>query len=749
MQKFSDYFVKREGGAVGLNRRVLNEERIKFLNALEANGLNRNDPIYSLVSEDFNDQFVKVEEIARRLTELTKERKGMEYDFNRVLNVVGSAVDKEGWGEGGSRENVSYTEEQIARDIAEAAEGEEFAALEELKELLDSSTLQGNKIVIPKTILNVQDEEGDPAVYKVSEGETLMGPAVFAKYLRQFEEERGIDLENMLPARFASATGEQLKKDFDELYNNATEQIESSQNIIKEFEGLTKDLVRDTSVVNNFFENVDRPIDLIKVLSPDTLRLIEDQQDLLTSAGKEVGRETSPYGTLLADNISDEYARREALPESPTYGSSAFERERYIPSAEVTKSDDVRRDPSQLAPNDPRRSLPVPEMEAAAIENEIDLEEAEIKKDELQESFIGRVTDESQMVPEFGAPVSTGGGGDGQDPALDLTSRLGDIGAAFNISDQFGYRYFLFDPGTENERQDMLIDDPDNPGTQINVLKYITSKELTNEAEILEAFKQTEWFNETSETMQNFDLAWDAAGPWDNWDNLTARREELIGDEKDYIEDQLELLGITDQVDEAEINKLATFVKRNGMDTGEIRDYLSDVESIDFQSYIADADEGLLGTYKSSLATTAAQYMVELDDDQLNMFVEGLYDADDPAAQLSLFKNQFKNMAKERFPTLSGVIDQGITPQQYFAPYSARVSKLLDRPVDFMSERDSSIFDQIASGMPDEKFGQRTMTFAETNEYVRGLDEWQYTKNANDEARQIANNVGRMFGFVA
>ena len=323
------------------------------------------------------------------------------------------------------------------------------------------------------------------------------------------------------------------------------------------------------------------------------------------------------------------------------------------------------------------------------------------------------------------------------------------VAEALGLASQFGYRYFYFEPGTSTERQDMLIDDPENPGTQVNVLDYIDRDNLTNEAEILEAFKKTEWYNETSVVMQNFDLDWEAAGPFESWTQLTPRREELIKAEKDYIEDQLELLGITDQVDEAEVNKLATFVKRNGMDTGEIRDYLSDVESIDFQSYIADTDEGLLGTYKSSLATTAASYMVELDDDQLNMFVEGLYDADDPAAQLSLFKNQFKNMAKERFPTLSGVIDQGITPQQYFAPYSARVSKLLDRPVDFMGERDSGIFDKIASGMPDEKFGQRTMTFTEMNEYVRGLDEWQYTKNANDEARQIANNVGRMFGFVA
>ena len=428
---------------------------------------------------------------------------------------------------------------------------------------------------------------------------------------------------------------------------------------------------------------------------------------------------------------------------------------------ELSESEIVRETPIGAGTSQTRGPQGPPSSQTTGTSDPMQtgLEEGLAAQRDLIEQARGqaRVTDPRQVVPEFGAPamggVTSGGGvvgsGDEQDPALDLSSRLGDIGSAFNISDQFGYRYFLFEPGTENERQDMLIDDPDNPGTQINVLEYITSKNLTNEAEILEAFKQTEWFNETSETMQNFDLAWDAAGPWDNWDNLTARREELIGNEKDYIKDQLELLGITDEVDEAEINKLATFVKRNGMDTSEIRDYLSDVESIDFQSYIAEADTGLLATYKGSLATTAASYMVELDDDQLNMFVEGLYDADDPAAQLSLFKNQFKNMAKERFPTLSGVIDQGITPQQYFAPYSARVSKLLDRPVDFMSKRDSGIFDKIASGMPDEKFGQRTMTFAETNEYVRGLDEWQYTKNANDEARQIANNVGRMFGFVA
>lgn len=392
----------------------------------------------------------------------------------------------------------------------------------------------------------------------------------------------------------------------------------------------------------------------------------------------------------------------------------------------------------------PEGPLPV---EIAEDPMQIGLEEGLAAQTERQAQ--ARVTDPLQAVPEFGMPAPTPSGGDGpEDP--DLTSRLGDVGAAFDIAEQFGYRFFLYEPGTETERQDMMMEDPDNPGTDINVLIYITKKNLTNTAEIQEAFKQTEWFNNTTVAMQNFDLSWDAAGPFDEWDNLTPRREELIKTEKDYILDQLELLGITDKVDEAKVNELAAFVKRSDMDNGAIRDYLSDVESgVDFQSYIADAEEGLLATYKQSLETTAAQYMVGIDDDDMDVFVEGLYDADDPAAQLSLFKNHFRQQAKERFPTLSGVIDQGITPQQYFAPYKQRVSALLERPVDFMGKGDSGLFDQIAMGMPDDKFGQRTMTFTEMNKYVRGLDEWQYTKNANDEARQVADNVGRMFGFVA
>ena len=457
---------------------------------------------------------------------------------------------------------------------------------------------------------------------------------------------------------------------------------------------------------------------------------------------------TEQAGHLGINKLLDEV---EKAAEVGKFAGELGGRETIRPEADtLTPEERIReglREPDDLTVESPaelgevppgERAVAPPDLEAAAIEGVTPSETLPITERALAEA-------------EFGVPAPASGqnqgGGDPADP--DLTSRLSDIGAAFNIADQFGYRFFLYEPGTETARQDMMIEHPET-GEQINVLEFITEKNITNPAEIQNYFKQTEWFNETTVAMQNFDLAWDAAGPFDEWDNLTPRREELIKTEKDYILEQLEVLGISDKVDEAKVNELAAFVKRSDMDTGAIRDYLSDVESgIDFQSYIAEAEEGLLATYKQSLETTAAQYMVDISADDMNMFVEGLYDADDPAAQLSLFKNHFRNAAKERFPTLSGVIDQGMTPQQYFAPYSQRISKLLERPVDFMSERDSGIFDQIAAGMPDDKFGQRTMTFSEMNKYVRGLDEWQYTKNANDEARKTADNIGRMFGFVA
>ena len=399
----------------------------------------------------------------------------------------------------------------------------------------------------------------------------------------------------------------------------------------------------------------------------------------------------------------------------------------------------------------------------AEILGETPLTQAEMDADRLANADAFAAADASMLpeLSEVGGVDPVGGLGEdgelGDDPPTPegFNTQLDDIGDTFDVASQFGYRFFFFKPGTDEPREDMMISDQvilDRLGLDepINVLEYIKVKGLTNPREIQAAFAETEWYANTNETMQTFDLEWDAAAPSGSLnDDFTLRRKEIVKTELDYISSQLEALGLSDEMTEAQQLALAKTAKRTGMSLQDIRQTLSSVE-LDFATFTgADgAGTGLLGTYETSIKNMASQYMIGIDEEALDSYVMGVYQSDNPEQNLLLLREQLAETAKSRFPTLGGLIDRGMTPAQYFAPYSSKASALLERPVDFMGS-DEGLFNQIASGMPDNETGSRTMTFTESNELIRGTAEWQTTKNANDEARTIADDVGRMFGFVA
>ena len=417
--------------------------------------------------------------------------------------------------------------------------------------------------------------------------------------------------------------------------------------------------------------------------------------------------------------------------------------------------------------------------------------ESELARQRIQRENRGRDRGFDQRLQEFGAPVTSGAdettvftegqvrvnpttgltekytggqwvtgseGADGEWVPGGTTEReiLQGIGETFDVAAQFGYRFFLFEPGTQNPRQDMLITDTEllaegGYSEPVNVLQYIKDQGLSDPNEIRAAFSTTKWFADTNETMQQFDLEWSAAGsPTSLNDEITLRRRELIADQENYIRDQLALLGLEDKVTDDQITDLAILAKRTGMDNQAVRQTMTDVNSefLNFTSFAGEMDTGLLGVYKSGVENMAGQYMIGLSDASLDEWVTGMFESEDPELQLALYREEMQQLAKERFPTIGGLIDQGMTPKQYFAPYKDKAELLLERPVDFMGG-DANWFDKIANGTPDNETGSRVMTYTEANKFIRGLPEWQTTKNANDEAREIADNIGRMFGFVA
>lgn len=318
------------------------------------------------------------------------------------------------------------------------------------------------------------------------------------------------------------------------------------------------------------------------------------------------------------------------------------------------------------------------------------------------------------------------------------------------LAAQFGYKYLMFEPGTQNKRQDMMVIDPETQ-QEIHALDLIQKNNLTDPNEIDYILAQTEYMELEGAANIDWDVAWDKAAPdGAAWDDITPNREAILKAKKDYIIDQLELLELTSEVTEEEINDLAITSSRGAFDAEDIRATLTDVknEFLDFSSFAGEKDTGLLGAYKSNVATSAGQYMLNLSDAEIDTYVTGLYNSPNAENQMLLYEQVWKQKAKEEFPTLIGLIDQGMTPAEYFAPYQNKASTLLERQVDFMGS-DRNLFNTVSRSTPADGTGSRPMTYTEMEKTVRSGAEWWGTQNAEDEARTIADDVGRRMGFVS
>ena len=299
--------------------------------------------------------------------------------------------------------------------------------------------------------------------------------------------------------------------------------------------------------------------------------------------------------------------------------------------------------------------------------------------------------------------------------------------AATFILENFGLTSFFLD------RDDMLIDDPRNPGVQINVLTYIDEAGISNDEELLGLVSQTDWYQDTGPTARAFEKKWAQAG--------RAGREELLDETADIISREAKKIGLT--LSEEDLFALSFNAKMMGMDSYEIRQEFVNNWELSFDSEAVQA--GNIASLRNKVNQTAGKYMLLLDDAALADAAESLYLGE---ATLEGLEAGFRNQAIEQMPELGGLIKQGYTPQMYFSSYKSQAERLLERKIDFMGD-DRDMFINLMGGQQDDTYIQKPLTLTQANRYFRGLDEWKYTRNANQEARGMADQIGRMFGAVA
>lgn len=153
---------------------------------------------------------------------------------------------------------------------------------------------------------------------------------------------------------------------------------------------------------------------------------------------------------------------------------------------------------------------------------------------------------------------------------------------------------------------------------------------------------------------------------------------------------------------------------------------------------------GEIGAFETNIKANARDYLMPIsDEDAWNMAQKKAKGeiTDDGIIQ------HFKEQATGLLPSLKKYIEEGQTPRQLLGGHINQIAKLLEispDQVDFLGDpRMQSVISHT-----DEKTGEpRIKNLTETSSYVKGLDEYWKTSNAQNESAQYMQVLKQTFGM--
>ena len=283
----------------------------------------------------------------------------------------------------------------------------------------------------------------------------------------------------------------------------------------------------------------------------------------------------------------------------------------------------------------------------------------------------------------------------------------------------------------EQRTPDFMYDSDGDGEGDINIIQWLIANPDMSDTQILEALRSVPWFQNTGPFSRQFQMDYFKEGP--------AGKDELIADQRDAILKEAKMIGFNWIEDDPELlNNLAYEASLYGWSDADRRRALAGLNTYEASEF----KRGKILANRQTVLDTAAKYYIPIGESAANDLAFNIYKGDETAASLEAM---YREQAKGMFPTLSGLIDQGITPKTYFSPYKEKISQLLEVSTDGVDLMNDPRFQAIM--FPEA--GKGPLSLYETQRYVRQLPEWQYTKNADESARRMVNNIGKIMGVVA
>lgn len=336
-------------------------------------------------------------------------------------------------------------------------------------------------------------------------------------------------------------------------------------------------------------------------------------------------------------------------------------------------------------------------------------------------SYASRIADINMSTAKYANSVVSGmgksGGGNDINVGTTFSSYAGDLGyqpmgaPADEAKRLYGYLGWFVDHPT------------------VGPVILRAASEGWDMSRLLGALSGTTWWRKTSEMSRK----WDALVAMD-----PATAEARVDETALSIGMQSQKFGV--KLSNAKLAQMAVKALRFGWNPQEIQLAIAAE-----MRYLPKANYGGgVGQMMNGVKSTAASFLIPVTKKQSWEWARRMVSG---VGTMEAVEAQMRALAKVRFPHLAKLIDQGITPGDYFAPHRQAIASLLEISPDAVNFMDTR-WNPVMAFRSNAKSPLRAMTITEASRFARMQPEWNKTQNAWQSVTDTGDQIMQLFGTV-
>lgn len=236
--------------------------------------------------------------------------------------------------------------------------------------------------------------------------------------------------------------------------------------------------------------------------------------------------------------------------------------------------------------------------------------------------------------------------------------------------------------------------------------------------------RATDWYTTRTEAERSWDIF---AADTTN----AAEKADRLADAARGLADQASQLGL--EVSAADLEAIALRSLREGLEGSQVTGLLLDRST--------GNNPGAFVASQDAVQAAGRQYLVDVSDEEAAKFARKLFTGEWTEANVA---ETMQKLAYQRHPGLRELLDNDVSPEEFFRPHQQRLAAMLGREpdqIDLMGE--FSAVTSIGDGG-----SLRPMSVAETERYGRSLDEyWQVPGGEGEtELYGMVDSLARAMG---